>query len=1144
MMNDESITRSVLSLFNDPTFQSEVAQIRAKALLMEVTDEIPPYKWTYISSRVIRNITAATFGIEALSEIDLNKLKDAEPAARQFALTWEGLAKLGEKTNRNTALMNASVAYELAGYQANAACLARQIGRPFHDITKPTVSELTRTFIQRLFLQVIMLAERVIGEPEASKLLSHQLLEAVAIATAAEGFAHASRYFLNGDENALTQAFASLKESEKSYGILGYMMQSNLLRSLRSLLPVMRQRSSWNVLLNIVKDNKRWNRYLKLLARGPGFNVLHSSSVSELWPSQIYALEKGLLSSDSSKVIRLPTSAGKTRIAELAMVHTMVTKPGAKCVYIAPYRALVWELEQAFLNLFGDLGFRVSSVVGTYESDDFEQLLVSDADVLVMTPEKLDLLQRAQPEFLDNVRLFVLDEGQIVQDPHRGVKFELLLTRLKRRLPNARFLFLSAVVPYETLEDFALWFNANPKEDVLSLDWRPSIQRFAKFEWKGENGVIRYSSSEDISLLQEFVSGVIKQRVIEFMNPRTRRINRRRFPDPNNKSQTAAELAYKFAELGPVLVFCSQRNFVEAVAEALETRLDLARVKGEKIPEYFLDKSSTRSWLSAKEWLSDKHHTARLLRKGIAVHHGNLPDTLRKSIELDFRNREFQILIATNTLAQGVNLPIRTVIVHSCWRRRMNELPERISARDYWNIAGRAGRAGRETEGTIIHIVSRELDERDYQYYLDHRKEVEPVQGALFGLIVELLFKRLTESALSERLDPETLALLVEEGEEFFSDEKIQSILNETLVQTQAQRYKFPTDDLKKAFQESAQVVTKRVSDKSYWPVYSSTGLSSSSCEILREYILENKEIVIRLLTKAGPQNVSEMASMFLDACMRIPEMKSDKEFGGSYNELLLRWLNGSSISEIIAESGDHLGSLEELANFIEDLFAFRLPWGISAFTRIATKELGLAGDTLSDYAQFFPTMVKFGVPVPSACWVLSAGIPFRKTGIAIALRFLQETKEPDYAKFTEWLGRLHSEDLHYKFGLEGPLLEDVSRALSRSGFNPLLKMFASSEDILPHETWVRGITYENRVVVASSARVDDLVNLKRDYDNPVDNNAVQVELNGQILGFLERQLAQLLAADIDCGLSIQGTIIEVERTTQTPQVKILLTKK
>src|SRR5205807_7315201 len=141
---------------------------------------------------------------------------------------------------------------------------------------------------------------------------------------------------------------------------LGYVEESNIIGNVRSLLPVMEKRSTWILLSHLAPNQPRWQRYLKLLARGVGTNVYKARSISKLWPSQITALEHGLLSSMSNKIVKMPTSAGKTRIAEMAIVYTLVNNPDAKCVYVAPYRALVSELEQSFLNLLSDLGYRVS----------------------------------------------------------------------------------------------------------------------------------------------------------------------------------------------------------------------------------------------------------------------------------------------------------------------------------------------------------------------------------------------------------------------------------------------------------------------------------------------------------------------------------------------------------------------------------------------------------------------------------------------------------------------------------------------------------------------------------------------------------------------------------------------------------------
>ena len=1056
----------------------------------------------------------------------------------QIALIWEGLSKLEESTKKDTALINAAVAYEIAGFQANAACLAKQIKIP-EDTNRPSIAQLSSTFLQRLFLKEIILCKNARKEPPIDDPAT-DVLNSIAVAIASDGFANASKYMLNGNDNSLSKAIESFNDAIGCFSDLGSIQEANLVRHVRSLLPIICKRSIWTVLGNQVNGNIRWRRYLQLLARGVGQDLLECPSVSELWPSQITALAQNLLGSEASKVVKMPTSAGKTRVAELAMVHTLITKPEAKCVYIAPYRALVYELEQSFLNLFGDLGFSVSSVLGTFETDDFQELLTTNADILVMTPERLDLLQRAQPEFLKNVRLFVLDEGQIVQDYRRGVKFELLLTRLKRRLPNARFLFLSAVVPQETLTDFAEWFNADPNKDIIVSNWRPSILRAAKFEWKNEKGTIKYSTLEDIKILQEFVSGVIEVKPFNFINRNTGRINRKIFPDPTNKSQTAAELAFRFAEKGPVLVFCSNPKWVRAVAEALNTRIEYSKLVGESVPAYLSGHSSTRSVLYAKAWLGEDHKITNLLKNGIAVHYGSLPDVIRTAVEQDFRDKQFRILIATNTLAQGVNLPIRTVIVHSCWIKR-DEFMEPIPARDYWNIAGRAGRAGRETEGTIIHIVMSPQDEQLYNKYLKLREKVEFVESALVKLLIDRMLDRISPEALASQLDPETLALLVEEKSDTLSDEMLQAILSQTLFLKQATRLGYNPDEIKNAFKETAEGIKRRIPDTSYWPIYSSTGLRSYSCENLRNYIIENKERIRPLLLHADESNVNELSSVLWEACLLVEEMQSKEAFSGSYIELLTTWLNGTDINVIINKFKDQTSSTEDLANLIEDTFSFRLPWGISAFLRIAEKELEIE-NRLSDYVKFFPSMVKFGVPSPIASWAITAGITLRKNAIDIAIKYLEYTNNPNYQEFNEWFRNLENEDFLYEFGFEGILLEDANRAITQSSANSLLKKYASIEQALPFMTNVKGIQYEKRLVIASIVKEHESVELVRDYDNIYDHNAILVQLKGQTLGFLQRDVAQLIAPEIDCDLKLTATISSVT-LGKNPQIILKLDK-
>ena len=248
-----------------------------------------------------------------------------------------------------------------------------------------------------------------------------------------------------------------------------------------------------------------------------------------------------------------------------------------------------------------------------------------------------------------------------MDDANRGIKFELLLSRIKNRLPTSRFLVMSAVVPDSTLKDFATWLADSPDRTVMS-NWRPTIQRRALFEWQGTNGVIRFERDPEISNLESFVPGAIQQREYSFINPDTRRRRVRKYPKPG-KGDTAAELAYVFSEQGPVLVFCTQPNWVESICKViLNKSIQYRRQAEEPIHPHFAGAVPTRSLKLAREWLGEEHIATQALSQGVAPHHGRLPNVVREAIEIDCRAGHYKVIVATNTLAQGVNLPVRTVI--------------------------------------------------------------------------------------------------------------------------------------------------------------------------------------------------------------------------------------------------------------------------------------------------------------------------------------------------------------------------------------------------------------------------------------------------------------------------------------------------
>ena len=1111
-------------LVKDNTFQVEAAQIRARALFKEVTGEIPDYRWKYIVSRLVRNLIGINFGLEILSNEAPLVVDELQQEIKQFAILWESFSKLEEGIDGDIALLNAAMTYELAGYQANAAVLVKKMEKELFTNEVPEVDDLVSSFLQRYMIETNRMGEileRLENESESKA----SIIKKMSYVLTGKAFQSASKYFLTGKEKELDDAYDLLKKSEHLFDSYGAINESNLVRITSSLLKIMKIRSTWTILSEYVNENPRWTRYLKLLARGLKAPINESPSITELWPSQILALKEGLLAS-SSKIIKMPTSAGKTRIAEIAMVHTLISNSNSKCVYVAPFRALVSELEQNFIDIFGDLGYQVSSLRGAYDTDDLEEEIINDADLLVITPEKLDLVQRTKPEFLMNTKLFVIDECQLVKEIERGIKFELLLSRLKMNYPEAKFLLISAVIPQETLVDFANWFNVNPDKDVLSTTWRPSIQRIAKFSWYTDTiGTIEYKDTDELDILDEFITGIIVSKKYRYRDRESGRYKSPTFPKKENKGQVAAELAYKFADLGPVLVFCTTRKSVNGVGKWLAERIDIGINIGEKIPKALEYNESIHSVKKAKEWLGEDHLVTKLLKRGIAIHHGRIPEVVRNAIEQDFRDRHLSVIIATTTLAQGVNLPIKTIIIHSCYQH-INKQNVPMSSIEYWNIAGRAGRAGKETEGTIIHIVHSYNDEIQLNNYIAKRRELEPIKSALYNLLVDLIEERLTESALSAQLDPEILPLLVEESS-VLSEVEIQRLLDETLVQKQAFKDGVDLNRLKKVIEKTAMDI-KTITSPELIPIFSSTGLSGSSCIKITNIINEKKDYYKKLLSNATHNDCEELLDVFLDVCEGISEMKMD-DIDFYFKDILLKWLSGAHIEDIIDEFTDSEFKVEELVQFIETYFSYYLPWGITGFLKIAGSVLEIE-DEMSIYCRFLPSMIKYGVPNPETSWAMSVGVPSRSVATKIALEYLKETIDISYTNFITWFGSFDPELLKYKFDFDAYILEDISKASMRSGINELLIECSNADDLLPIETLVKGIFVDSRESIALRNGVGSLVTLERDYYNELDRNAVHIMCNKEMIGYLDKYIAQVIAPDIDCGARIEGKITRITK--------------
>ena len=1058
--------------------------------------------------------------------------------ALRLARLWESLARLGEgKTPDGHSLLNAAFAYELAGYQANAACLARRLedGRPAGD---GSLWQIAATFLQRRFVRLGAECAPLVKEPDYDK--AGDLPHALGLAAAASSLSALAGFFLTGDRGKVGIASAGLARAGKMFAASGLDDEFALVHGLRSLAAPMASRSTWSVLGDLAAEHFAWRRYLMLLARGPGRGSAAGRSVSEMWPSQRSAVEKGLLEPGASKIVRMPTSSGKARIAEMCILRALASPSGApaKCVYIAPYRALVAEVAGAMSGLFHDLGFTVSGLDGAYDDDPLEEGACSSADILVTTPEKLDLVLRARPGSLGNATLFVLDEGHVIGDEGRGLKMELLLARLRRRFGQARFVVLSAMISDDAMSDLAAWLCGEAGGGaVIATEWRPTLQRHAVFEWSGRGArcMLTYEGGRDGLQRMVRVEDVIRRETYEHVDPNTGRVVRPRFPSPE-KSETAAELALKCSQFGPVLVYAATKKSARAVAGKLLHRLGLAAAAGRSVPEGLRPRTgqeSRRSIRAAAEWLGPDHDVTRLLRRGIALHHGDLPDRLRQAVEEDSRDRAHAVIVATSTLAQGANMPIRTVIVHSC--RRYDEdarRSERMPAAEYWNLAGRAGRAGHETEGTVIHIVNTAVDKEDYGHYMEERKSAGAVESSLYRMLGSLAKNKISPGEVDGRIDAEVLGMLAEEGAGGSCEDMVGEVVAGTLAAAKANGGDAGDAGCggggMDAMCERFRAVARRASGlgSRRVAIYGRTGLGREGCEALGSYARENRGEVERILTSRSSGDAADLALMALDAAEAVPEMSGMLTFEGGDREALVRaWISGKSASEAFGMSG-RVGSPDGAARFVERSLGHYAPWCITAFVRIAAGELGLDPSGLPPRVRHLAGMVRYGLPAPEACWAMRLGVATKGAAVAMAADY---GGGPDFRAFAEWLGRLGCEEAAERYGADSNAAAAAAAAL-RTRANPLLRERRSMDEVLAGGADVECSGAADALLAAARAAVGDPLRLERDRDAAHDRNAIAVRAGGGVIGRVEPDVAQYLAPEMDCGARIGASVGSVSR--------------
>lgn len=397
--------------------------------------------------------------------------------------------------------------------------------------------------------------------------------------------------------------------------------------------------------------------------------VLVKSGIVELYPPQDEAIKAGALEK-RNLVLASPTASGKTLVAELCALKHILEEDG-KVLYLTPLRALANEKYEEFKKysvIIKPDGKRVNVGISTGDYDSSDPWL-ERYDIIVATNEKVDSLLRHKAKWLDEVSLVVADEVHLLNEVERGPTLEVVLARLMQTNPEIQILALSATI--NNVEEVASWLNAG----YVTTEWRPIVLR---------EGVMLYNE-------------------IQFKDGETRKIEK-------EAKNPAINLALHTVKTGgQALIFAATRKSAVALAKKTAKKIEEALSKPAKRA---LMREAERV-LSAGEKTRISELLAELVKRGVAFHHAGLGGEHRKIVENAFREGKIKVLTATPTLAFGVNLPARTVIIYDYRRYEPGYGYYPISVLEYKQMCGRAGRPKYDRIGEAV-IVARTADEADY----------------------------------------------------------------------------------------------------------------------------------------------------------------------------------------------------------------------------------------------------------------------------------------------------------------------------------------------------------------------------------------------------------------------------------------------
>lgn len=491
-----------------------------------------------------------------------------------------------------------------------------------------------------------------------------------------------------------------------------------------------------------------------------------------LWPSTKKYVDACLPGPHQHAVISMPTGSGKGFLAELAVSQSAQR---GWALYLVPTNALAHQVRRDLGRALSSLEVDVWAFIGHSEYTTLEGERVGQVPpgtVVVMTPEKCSLAMRLNPEAFHTCRLCVFDECHLIANRSRGIIAELTISQLMVLAPECRFLLMSAIV--QNPEDLAEWLDeaTGSESSPVGLTWRPTrtlrcvagvddgyfnpgfqaarkrLEEMSDFR-KNESFEVEYSLLAGLQGAWQ-TSDQVDYAITVLPVKAALRVTRKKshtdewrygWGEKSWVNESCRRLGQMLAEVGiPTLVFLPADKRYPFVVGG---KMVLSESAQQSLPEH---SDRVRAFITlANDELGVESEVGNLLSRGLAVHTAALVETEKFASEEAFRNGSARVILATGTLAQGLNLPAIAVVIGGTRigysRGEKSEVVERRKLAQLLNASGRAGRAGFANQGIVIAVPDKPPLIRGPETADDIRDEIsylcQPDSAVRIGSLLE-----------------------------------------------------------------------------------------------------------------------------------------------------------------------------------------------------------------------------------------------------------------------------------------------------------------------------------------------------------------------------------------------------------------------